>query len=97
MTNRRHTTLGGTASGMINYGLVALTGDSEQIGTWRSLVAHLTGGQGVAGSNPVVPTNQLAGDSEFSFWYEAFRRCGTRGISEMICAFRRIIWSCFEY
>ncbi len=26
-------------------------------GTWRSLVAHLTGGQGVAGSNPVVPTN----------------------------------------
>ncbi len=26
------------------------------IGTWRSLVAHLTGGQGVAGSNPVVPT-----------------------------------------
>ena len=26
-------------------------------GTWRSLVAHLTGGQGVAGSNPVVPTH----------------------------------------
>src|SRR5690606_3963281 len=26
-------------------------------GTWRSLVAHLTGGQGVAGSNPVVPTS----------------------------------------
>ena len=25
-------------------------------GWWRSLVAHLTGGQGVAGSNPVVPT-----------------------------------------
>ena len=25
-------------------------------GTWRSLVAHLTGGQGVAGSNPVSPT-----------------------------------------
>src|SRR5690349_1535260 len=23
---------------------------------WRSLVAHLTGGQGVAGSNPVTPT-----------------------------------------
>src|SRR5674476_640322 len=23
---------------------------------WRSLVAHLTGGQGVAGSNPVIPT-----------------------------------------
>ena len=26
-------------------------------GLWRSLVAHLTGGQGVAGSNPVSPTN----------------------------------------
>ena len=26
---------------------------------WRSLVAHLTGGQGVAGSNPVIPTNLL--------------------------------------
>ncbi len=28
----------------------------ESIGTWRSLVAHLTGGQGVVGSNPAVPT-----------------------------------------
>ena len=27
------------------------------VGTWRSLVAHLLGVQGVAGSNPVVPTN----------------------------------------
>ena len=26
-------------------------------GTWRSLVAHLNGVQGVAGSNPAVPTN----------------------------------------
>jgi hypothetical protein len=26
------------------------------LGLWRSLVAHLTGGQGVAGSNPVSPT-----------------------------------------
>ncbi len=26
------------------------------IGAWRSLVAHLAGGQGVAGSNPVAPT-----------------------------------------
>ncbi len=32
-----------------------LAGRSDT-GTWRSLVAHLTGGQGVAGSNPVVPT-----------------------------------------
>src|SRR5665811_664176 len=29
---------------------------SEPYGMWRSLVAHLTGGQGVAGSNPVIPT-----------------------------------------
>ena len=28
-----------------------------RFGMWRSLVAHLTGGQGVAGSNPVIPTN----------------------------------------
>ena len=28
------------------------------IGMWRSLVAHLTGGQGVAGSNPVIPTEK---------------------------------------
>ena len=26
---------------------------------WRSLVAHLTGGQGVAGSNPVIPTKYI--------------------------------------
>tara|TARA_B100000242_G_scaffold290910_2_gene263182 strand:+ start:8201 stop:8431 length:231 start_codon:yes stop_codon:yes gene_type:complete len=26
------------------------------IGTWRSLVAHLHGVQGVGGSNPLVPT-----------------------------------------
>ena len=29
-------------------------------GLWRSLVAHLTGGQGVAGSNPVSPTEEPA-------------------------------------
>ncbi len=32
-------------------------GSSTGIGTWRSLVAHYTGGVGVAGSNPVVPTS----------------------------------------
>jgi hypothetical protein len=31
-------------------------------GTWRSLVAHLTGGQGVVGSNPAVPTNVMSRD-----------------------------------
>ena len=32
--------------------------ESGGIGLWRSLVAHLTGGQGVAGSNPVSPTKK---------------------------------------
>lgn len=31
-------------------------------GLWRSLVAHLTGGEGVAGSNPVSPTRHNADD-----------------------------------
>ena len=38
-------------------------------GLWRSLVAHLTGGQGVAGSNPVSPTKKsrkLNGFRDFS-------------------------------
>ena len=30
---------------------------ADIFGLWRSLVAHLTGGQGVAGSNPVNPTS----------------------------------------
>ena len=33
-------------------------GSARADGTWRSLVAHLTGGQGVAGSNPAVPTRR---------------------------------------
>ena len=33
----------------------ALNGECH--GLWRSLVAHLTGGQVVAGSNPVSPTS----------------------------------------
>ena len=32
---------------------------------WRSLVAHLTGGQGVAGSNPVIPTNKQRANRVF--------------------------------
>jgi hypothetical protein len=31
-------------------------------GLWRSLVAHLTGGQVVAGSNPVSPTIVMSQD-----------------------------------
>ena len=34
----------------------ARVGFGSKNGMWRSLVAHLTGGQGVAGSNPVIPT-----------------------------------------
>ncbi len=39
-------------------------------GWWRSLVAHLTGGQGVAGSNPVHPTTkpQVRGLSLWPFF-----------------------------
>ena len=33
--------------------------EADGIGLWRSLVAHLTGGQGVAGSNPVSPTQKV--------------------------------------
>ena len=30
-------------------------------GVWRSLVAHLHGVQGVVGSNPITPTNEING------------------------------------
>lgn len=36
------------------------------IGLWRSLVAHYTGGVGVAGSNPVSPTAEQVADLHFS-------------------------------
>jgi hypothetical protein len=42
------------ARGPAPYAIVV--GSARADGTWRSLVAHLTGGQGVAGSNPAVPT-----------------------------------------
>ena len=38
---------------------------SRRSGLWRSLVAHLTGGQGVAGSNPVSPTTQSQVEGQF--------------------------------
>ena len=40
-------------------GFARLPGPPLASGLWRSLVAHLTGGQGVAGSNPVSPTDTL--------------------------------------
>jgi hypothetical protein len=33
----------------------------KPIGAWRSLVAHLYGVQGVAGSNPVAPIDAQSG------------------------------------
>jgi hypothetical protein len=40
--------------------------DTRIFGMWRSLVAHLTGGQGVAGSNPVIPTNKNGAQSRYA-------------------------------
>ena len=39
--------------------LTGMTIITSRFGWWRSLVAHLTGGQGVAGSNPVHPTRKF--------------------------------------
>ena len=39
-------------------------------GMWRSLVAHSSGGRGVASSNLVIPTNQKAWYSSTGFFYE---------------------------
>src|ERR1700681_2814632 len=41
------------------------SGPASTDGTWPSLVGHLTGGQGVAGSNPAVPTDVSAGQGRF--------------------------------
>ena len=41
---------------LLNF-ITLLIGEIKRIGTWRSSVAHLTGGQGVGGSNPLVPTS----------------------------------------
>ena len=37
------------------------------IGTWLSLVEHLSGGQGVAGSNPAVPTTKHKSSEKATF------------------------------
>jgi hypothetical protein len=44
------------------------------VGMWRSLVAHLTGGQGVAGSNPVIPTKIKGPDSQMRIRPSFFSR-----------------------
>lgn len=51
--------------------------EPDIIGWWRSLVAHLTGGQGVAGSNPVHPTRNCRWDGIYPvppFFTEDSRR-----------------------
>jgi hypothetical protein len=35
----------------------ALARRTITVGAWRSLAAHLAGGQGVGGSNPLAPTS----------------------------------------
>ena len=50
------------------------SGRVSLFGAWRSLVAHLTGGQVVAGSNPAVPTNSLSLDLRVSL-YESIKYC----------------------
>jgi hypothetical protein len=46
------------ASAVVEFPLVAGAPWSTVNGLWRSLVAHLTGGQGVASSNLASPTSQ---------------------------------------
>src|SRR5699024_625093 len=53
----------------------ARTGDGcahDDHGTWRSLVAHLTGGQGVVGSNPAVPTQKQQVMKGSTKWWALF-------------------------
>ena len=57
----RQGTLPGGCPASVSGGGAGLSPAVSRIGMWRSLVAHLTGGQGVAGSNPVIPTNNLKG------------------------------------
>ncbi len=42
----------------IERGQLLLILADEQLGEWRSLVAHPAGGRAVAGSNPVSPTRR---------------------------------------
>ncbi len=49
--------------GLVGAGARSSLAPRGSNGLWRSLVAHLTGGQGVAGSNPVSPTKCCFGMS----------------------------------
>ena len=59
--------------------LTSTTG--SHFGLWRSLVAHLTGGQGVAGSNPVSPTEETAGQRPFPRSAETVSSLSSAGCS----------------
>jgi hypothetical protein len=63
LNEKQMTLIRGRARG---YGrLSSAAGNAGGDGLWRSLVAHLTGGQVVAGSNPVSPTTKSAGRGGF--------------------------------
>ena len=47
----------------LRYSVSGSWGFPAGAGTWRSLAARLTGGQKVAGSNPVVPTSLASSSS----------------------------------
>ncbi len=66
------------------------TPERSSTGTWRSLVAHLTGGQGVAGSNPVVPTVHEARWRSISLQLSGLLRvCGSSQRTTRRCRFGR--------
>ena len=45
-----------SCAGQFRGCIVKMLSNPKGFGLWRSMVAHLTGGQGVAGSSPVNPT-----------------------------------------
>src|SRR5690554_628160 len=52
--------------------------EESDVGAWRSLVAHLHGVQGVAGSNPVAPTLKDPRSESFA-GFLFFNRCHRGG------------------
>ena len=68
------------------------SGPASTDGTWPSLVGHLTGGQGVAGSNPAVPTEYEQIRGHFTSFCEvasrSFDRSLTAGFRGILCSTR---------
>ncbi len=70
------------------------TGDpGRQLGLWRSLVAHLTGGQVVAGSNPVSPTEKTRSDQ----CQGGFRRLGDLAKVVLLAAVGRAAYGSYGF